>query len=312
MTEEILDETAQEVVVSKPLDPNRKLYNFAETEFDKTVNPYPQLKKPILTRHIVRRPTLDEESRKERMTPMLTKSAGRVNDIQAQQTEVDITPGDRFLYNAIVKRVFGYQQKAGQAPPTEGLAPTDLVETRDDSTGEIIEKPIVEIIPDDHKSLVVNGLFPSQFDIYDDEVQLEGFSLVGGQQWELRQDIGGREQLDDGTISPAEYVLLYKFREPSAAQMKSFRSRAFATKSWSDKDGRQNEERRVILSVMAELFDALLVSIEGGNIDRGNTGEAFDSRNKEHLALVPGQFKKGAMLKLFTFLQADLGKSQAA
>ncbi len=298
-----------ETMTTMAIDPDRKKYNLAADEFTISVNPYPQLKKPIYTTHVVRRPTLDEETTKERMTPLLTKSAGRVDNVQAQQTEVDIVPGDRYLYNKIIKRVFGYQARAGQAPPEEGLAPTDKVEARDSDSGEVVEKAIVEAIPDDHKSLVVNSLFPSQFEMHDDS-QITGFSFVGGQEWTLRQEIGGREQLDDGTLSPADYILLYKFKEPTASQMKSFRSKAFAVKSWADKHGIQNEERRVVLSVMIDLFDALLIGLDGATIDRGNTGEEFDPRNRQHLALVPGQFKKGAMLKLFTFLQADLKKSQ--
>lgn len=308
---EVLDEEvfSKDAEPLQEIDPDRKKYNLAATEFTITVNPYPQLKKPIFTTHVVRRPTLDEESRKERMTPLLTKSAGRVDNVQAQQTEVDIVPGDRALYNKIVKKVFGYQSKAGQAPYEDGLNPTDLVETRDPQTGDVVEKPIVEAIPDDHKSLVVNSLFPSQFEMHDDG-EMVGFSLVGGQEWSLRQDIGGREQLDDGTLSPADYVLVYRFKEPSETQMKAFRSKAFAVKSWNDKHGIQNEERRVVLSVMVELFDALLVSLEGAIIETGGgESENFDARNRSHMMLVPGQFKKGAILKLFTFLQADLKKS---
>jgi hypothetical protein len=317
MTEAATQETTYEDVsstepqVRTEIDPERKKYNLAATEFTITVNPYPQLARPIFTTHVVRRPTLDEEERKERMTPLLTKSAGRVDNVQAQQTEVDIVPGDRALYDKIVKRVFGYQAKAGQAPPKEGLLPTDLVEALDPKTEAVVEKPIVEVIPDDHKSLVVNSLFPSQFEMHDDG-EMVGFSFVGGQEWTLRQDIGGKEQLDDGTFSPAEYVLLYRFKEPTATQMKAFRSKAFAVKSWADRQGVQNEERRVVLSVMVGLFDNLLVSLDGAIIDSGSQGEAFDARNRQHVALIPGQFKKGAMLKLFTFLQADLGKSQGS
>jgi hypothetical protein len=308
-TAPVLEENDDAVVNEQqaaPIDPDRKKYNLAADEFTKTVNPYPQLKKPIFTTHVVRRPTLDEEQRKERMTPLLTKSAGRVDNVQAQQTEVDIVPGDRMLYNKIVKRVFGYQQTAGQKPSEEGLAPTDMVDYRDPDSHEIVQKPIVDVIPDDHKSLVINGLFPSQFEMYDDDEDIQGFSFVGGQEWTLRQDIGGREQLDDGTLAPAEYVLLYTFREPTAVQMTGFRSKAFAVKSWLDRNGIQNEERRVILSVMVELFDALLVTIDGAVVGTDN----FDAKNRQHLLAVPGQFKKGAMLKLFTFLQADLKKSQ--
>jgi hypothetical protein len=248
------EEEAPQTLTTVEVDPDRKPYNFAATEFTITVNTYPQLKKPILTTHVVRRPTLEEEERKERMTPLLTKSAGKVGDNQAQQTEVDIVPGDRAIYNKILIRAFGYQAKAGEAPPKDGLGPQDLVEAKDPVTGEVVEIPLVDAIPEDHKSLVVNSLFPSQFEMHDSG-EMQGFSFVGGQSWTVRQEIGGREQLEDGTLSPADFVLLYTFKEPTPNQMKSFRSKAFAVKSWNDRNGVQNEERRVVLSVMTGLFD---------------------------------------------------------
>lgn len=309
-----VDTQSAESRFSKALDPNRQKYNLAATEFTINVNPYPQLKgKKIITTHLVRRPTIEEEERKERMTPLLTKSAGKVGDAQAQQTQVDIVPGDRYLYGRIVKKVWGYSSP-GITETEEGLDPQTVVQVRDPETRELTDKPLVDAIPDDHKSLVVNSLFPSNpsnFEVVENDAVV-GFSLVGGQEWTVRQLLGGQEQLDDGTFSEPDYVIDYVFHEPSANDMKAFRSRAFAVKTWNDKNGVSNEERRIVLPVVIELFDRLISSIDGVVVDRGETGETFDVRNKEHIALIPPSFKKNSMLKLFSFLQADLGKSASA
>lgn len=316
---EVLDTAPEDVQretepsFSKPLDPNRAKYNLAATEFRMIVNPYPQLKKKILTTHLVRRPTIEEEERKERMTPLLTKSAGKVGDAQASQTNVDIVPGDKFLYDKIILKVWGYALP-GVKEPEEGLDPRMMVQVKDKDTGERVEKPLVEVIPDDHKSLVVNSLFPSNpsnFEVVEND-EIVGFSLVGGQEWTVRQTIGGQEQLDDGTFSDPDFVVEYSFNEPSADDMKAFRTKAFAVKTWNDKKGISNEERRIILPVVTGLFDKLISAIDGVTIDRGETGEEFNVRNKDHVALVPPSFKKNAILKLFSFLQADLGKSASA
>ncbi len=300
--------------VLKPLDPNRKKYNLASTDFTVTVDPYPGLKKKkVLTTHKVRRPTVEEEERKERMTPLLTKSAGKVGEAQASQTNVDIVPGDRFLYEKIVLKVWGYSAP-GVIEPEEGLDPQTIIQVRDKDTGELVDKPLVEAIPDDHKSLVVNSLFPSNpsnFEVVEND-EIVGFSLVGGQEWTIRQTIGGQEQLDDGTFSEPDYIVEYTFHEPSADDMKGFRTKAFAVKTWNDKNGVQNEERRIILPVVTGLFDKLISGVDGVSIDRGETGEEFDVRNKAHVALIPPSFKKNSILKLFSFLQADLGKSASA
>lgn len=306
------DAQSVESSFSKPLDPNRAKYNLAATEFTIKVNPYPHLKKKVITTHLVRRPKIEEEERKERMTPLITKSAGKVGDAQAQQTQVDLVPGDRYLYERIIQKVWGYSAP-GVTETEEGLDPQTIVRVRDDN-GDMVEKPLVEAIPDDHKSLVVNSLFPSNpssFEVVENS-EISGFSLVGGQEWTVRQLIGGQEQLDDGTFSAPDYVIEYLFHEPSANDMKSFRTKAFAVKTWNDKNGVQNEERRIILPVVTELFDKLVASMDGVTIATDKTAEEFDVRNRDHVALVPASFKKNSVLKLFSFLQADLGKSASA
>jgi hypothetical protein len=308
-------EQPAESFVSKPLDPNRQKFNLAQTEFTINVDPYPQLKKKNkkITQHLVRRPTFEEEERKERMTPLLTRAVGKVGDIQAQQTQVDISPGDNYLYGRIVKKIAGYGGIKTEDP--DGWAdPQTIVTVRDPDTGEMVDKPLVEAVPEDHKSLVVNSLFPSNpnsFEIVDNDEVVE-YSISGGQQWTIRQFIGGREQLEDGTFSEPDYTLEYTFYEPSANDLKAFRTKAFAIKNWNDKNGAQNEERRIILPVLTGLFDKLIASLDGAVVATENTGEDFNARSKEHVALVPPSFKKNAMLKLFSFLQADLGKSQSA
>lgn len=308
------DEQSVESRVSKPLDPNREKYNLAATEFTIKVNPYPQLKKKkIITTHLVRRPTAEEEERKERMTPLVTKSAGKIGDAQAQQTNVDIVPGDRYLYDKIIKRVWGYNVPGVQEDES-GIDPFTKVKVKDRATGELVEKTLVEAIPDDHKSLVVNSLFPSNpnnFEVVDND-EVVGYSLVGGQEWTLRQFIGGMEQQEDGTFSEPDYIIEYIFNEPSGEDMKSFRTKGFAVKTWSDKTGVQNEERRIILPVITSLFDKLVSSMDGVTVATETSAEEFNIRKAEHLLLVPTAFKKNAILKLFTFLQADLGKSASA
>ncbi len=310
-----VDTNSTESFVSKPLDPNRAKYNLAATEFRMIVNPYPQLKRKILTTHLVRRPTIEEEERKERMTPLITKSVGKVGDAQASQTNVDIVPGDKFLYDKIILKVWGYTVPGTKGPsPEDGLDPFMLIDVEDPHTKETVQKPLVSIIPDDHKSLVVNSLFPSNpanFEVVEND-EIVGFSLIGGQQWTVRQTIGGQEQLDDGTFSPPEFIIEYTFNEPSADDMRAFRTKAFAVKTWNDKKGVSNEERRIILPVLTGLFDKLIGDVDGVIVDRGQSGEEFNVKDQNHVGMIPPSFKKNSILKLFSFLQADLGKSASA
>ena len=284
-------------------------YNLAATEYSVVVNPYPQLKTPIFTTHVVRRPTFEEEERRERMMPLVTKEAGKVEGETASQTEIDPIPADSALYDKTIKRIYGYTFTKGEKPAEDGLDPHSLV-TSPNGHGELKEMKVYEAIPASHKSLVMQGLYPSVFEIQ--EVEVDAFVLGAAREWTIVQEMGGRQKLEDGTLSKPDYVIKYTFREPTAEELRKFRSSAFSAMNWRDKDGNQRERRTLVLKVVSDLFDSLLYAVDGVSIDRGASSEKFDVRNREHLKLIPSNFKKGAMLKLFTFLQADLGNSQSA
>jgi hypothetical protein len=283
------------------MNSEQKTFDLAATEFTITVNPYPQLKKPILTTHVLGRPTFDDEDRRERMMPVITKEAGKVENSSASQTELDEVPANVALYNKIIKKMLGYEKVAGEGAPAEGLAPEDIVQGRN-ADGEPTEMKAIDAIPDSHKSLAINGIFQSsRFEV--EEKELQAFSLGAGREWVLIQSIGGKTKQEDGTLSPADYTIKYTFQEPSAAHLKKFRTLAFAAVSWKDANGFMRDRRTVVLSVINELFNALVRSVEGFVVN----GEAFDVRNPDHLSKIFGTYKKEAMLKLFIFLQADLG-----
>lgn len=279
----------------------QKLFDLSVTEFTVNVNPYPQLKNPIITTHKLRRPTFAEEDTRERMMPVITKEAGKVENSNASQTELDDVPANVGLYNKIVQRVYGYEKVAGEGAPADGVAPDELVQGRNEE-GETVEMKAVDAIPDSHKSLAISGIFQSAgFEV--EEAELKAFSLGAGREWNLVQSIGGKHIREDGTLSPADYTVKYVFKEPSAAHLKKFRTLAFAAKSWRDKEGVMKDRRTIVLSVVCELFDQLIRSVEGFTV-----GDVpFDVRNPEHVKMIFGTYKKEAILKLFIFLQADLG-----
>jgi hypothetical protein len=236
------------------------------------------------------------------MMPIITKEAGKVDNASASQTELDEVPANVALYNKIIKTIFGYEKVAGEGAPEAGLTPDEIVQGQD-ADGNAKEMKAVDAIPDSHKSLAVNGIFQSGgFEV--EEAELKAFSLGAGREWNLTQSIGGKHKQEDGTLSPADYTIKYTFKEPSAAHLKEFRTKAFAAVSWRDASGIMKDRRTVVLSVVCELFNKLIRDIEGFVV----SGTEFDVRNSEHVSKIPGTFKKEAVLKLFIFLQADLGE----
>lgn len=282
-------------VFEEEINEDREPFTLDSDEFTLTVNPYPQLKKKIETKHVVRRPTFEEEVIRERATPIVVQEAGQVEGMQGSTTTLEDERANVTLYNKIIRRIYGYPRNFGEAPPTEGLDPQEMVTLKG---GE--QKKAVDAVPAQHKSIVVNGMYPYFMEMKEDDVEINAF---GGQEWTLKHEIGGREKLEDGTVSSAEYTILWTFEEPTAADWKKFRG-AFPSVTFTDRMGRRKEQRTSNLKIMAEMFDKLIVGVDGAKFADGTT---VDVGNREHLKKIPGAFKKGAMIRLFSFLQADLG-----
>jgi hypothetical protein len=162
------------------------------------------------------------------------------------------------------------------------------------------EKSVKDLIPPSHKSAVINGLYPASY-----EVDFGGeefyFALGGGREWKIRQEIGGKFKREDGTLSPADYTVFYIFREPTQEERKKFRSSAISAVTLRTTSG--NKDRRSTnLKVVSDLFDALIQTIDGATID----GATIDARDKKQLEKIPATFKKGAIIRLMNFLEADL------
>lgn len=285
-------------------------YTLDVSEFEVQLNLAPSMSKPYIVTHILRRPTFAEEEQKERETPLITTDAGKVDGADASSITLDDEPANIRLYNKILLRVKGYPVYSADASgkvrlgpaPEEGLA-ADALALKADGTPE----QVVNLIPPGHKSTAVAGaLGVSIFEVDVDEDNFM-FALGGGREWVIRQEIGGGHKLSDGTNAPPTHVIKYRFREPTEAERKKFRSQAINSVTLRTKDGIK-DRRSTNLRVLRDLFDTMILSVEGATIG----GNEADVRNEEHLKLIPGSFKKGALIKLFGFLEADLGNSQSA
>ncbi len=287
-----------------------KPYTLDVTQFEVDLNLAPSGAKPYIVTHILRRPTFEEEEQKERETPLITTDAGKVDGADASSISLDDEPANIRLYNKILLRVKGYPvfvtDESGnvkmQPAPAEGLAADELTLKADGTTEQV-----VNLIPPGHKSTAVSGALPySLFEVEVDEDNFM-FALGGGREWVIRQEIGGGFKLSDGTNAPPKNVIKYRFREPTEAERRKFRSQAINSVTLRTKDGIK-DRRSTNLRVLRDLFDAMILGVEGATIGGG----AVDVRDVEHRALIPGSFKKGSLIKLFGFLEADLGNSQSA
>jgi hypothetical protein len=186
----------QAVATEEVKTSNNSEYQMDLDPFVVKINVFPNADKKHEVTHVVRKPTFAEEEARERMMPLIISDAGKVDGAEASSMSLDDEPANVRLYDKIALTVSGYALQKGQKPTEDMVSVEDKVSTTD---GE--EKSIKDLIPPSHKSAVINGLFPSSY-----EVDFGGeeyyFALGGGREWKIRQEIGGKFKREDGTLSP--------------------------------------------------------------------------------------------------------------
>lgn len=250
--------------------------------------------------HVLRKPTFEEEEARERATPLVTLDKGKIDVADGEKADassmtLDTEPANVKLYDKIIQTVKGYGvpgfDKGADVPATTPITTAD---------GE--EYTVRDLIPSNHKATVIDVMFPSfsfEVEVEDEEFT---FALGAGREWTLKQEIGGRTKQEDGSLSDPDHVIRYIFREPTEAERKKFRSSAIIALTLRTKDGIR-EQRTSNLRVISELFDDMIVRVEGAVVG----DDLVDVRNRVHLKAIPAQFKKNAIIRLFGFLEADLG-----
>jgi len=285
-------QTEEQLVAKK----DSKSYEMDKNPIVVTVNTVPSLEKPHYTKHVVRKPSFLEEEARERDTPLITEDAGKVDGKNASTMNMDDEPANIALYDKIILSLSGYALEAG-GQPEEDILPERTV------TFKGKDVAVRDLIPASHKNTVIRGMFPSDFSV-DVDNQDFVFALGGGREWRIKQEIGGKVQQDDGTLSDPDFTVYYTFREPTEIERKNYRSKAMNAVNMSDpKTGKMLERRSTNLRVMRDLFDGLIQGIEGATIE----GKEIRVGDKSQIEQIPATFKKGCMVRLFNFLEADLG-----
>lgn len=300
----IVDEAAEAVPTPKTEEAitssteKSKDYDMAQNPITVRINLMPSFSKPVYGTHVLRKPTQKEEEDRERGLALLTKDAGRIEGSEASSMSLDDEPSNVALYDKIVMSISGYGLKAGEKASDE-VSPDVVVETDKGS------KTLRELIPASHKSTVINGLFPSQYDVDLPNEEEFVFVLGGARTWRIKQQIGGQEKLEDGTLSPPDFIVYYTMREPKESERKLFRKDSVVSNTLRNIKTQEIVERRSTnLGVMVELFDALIENVEGATVG----GKEIKTNDKTHLSLIPAAFKKGVVIRLMNFLEAELKK----
>lgn len=267
------------------------------------LNVHPQPGKEKIVEHIFQQPTFDDEETKERMTPVIRKEGAKIEGTNAIIETVEDEAANLKFYNKLIKSVKGYKVKGS----TEEIAVTEEI-------GD--GKTVLDLIPSNHKITAILGMKASTFevDLGDEdaefEFELDGTSGSAGREWRIVQKIGGQYKREDGSMQPPDYEVAYVLREPTEKERANYKTKALNSQRWySKKDNGMVERTSVNLKTLAELFDNLVLSVEGAVIAEGESLSPLSVKNAEHLGAIPASFKKTVVIRLLNALETDLGNS---
>lgn len=268
----------------------------------------PKTGKEQIAEHLLRMPTFEEDEQKERETTITRKQGAKIENTRAVVEESEDKKANVNLYNKIAKSVKGYDIEGIDSSKTEDTAVTLKSE----------EKTILDLIPDDHKVLAVNGMVRSTLEVEIPEDEGTDFSFKlgsnsissAGKEWKIIQKIGGQFKREDGTLQPPDYEVSYLLKQPLETQKRKYDKDSLSEQTWySVQDGGMVEKMSTKLKTLTDLFDELIISIDNANLEIDGNEIKIDVSNREHVKLIPSTFKKNVVIRLFNTLRADLGNS---
>lgn len=241
-------------------------FAFDEAETIVSFNARPNAENPVIVQHKLRKPELKELLEYESQSTYERVSINsREDEVQSDDERANIN-----LWNKLVVAVKGYK----------GLDDWRALDDEEKATMRV-----------GHKLTAVKALYAGYCEIEEGE----GAVSIGDDTWTVRQNIGVSQDKPD-------FVVKHILREPTEAERAKF-GRSSSSTSQVKGAKRARIKVRTNLKAYVDLYDALIVSIEGGTVN-GQTLNA--STRKEFLAAVDAMWKLNVVMVLMSALEGQL------
>jgi hypothetical protein len=241
-------------------------FAFDESETIVSFNARPNAENPVIVHHKLRKPELKELLEYEAQSTYERVSINsREDEVQSDDERANIN-----LWNKLIVAVKGYKG-------------VDDWRALDDA-----EKATMRV---GHKLTAIHALYAG----YCELEESDGAVSIGDDIWTVRQNIGVNRDKPD-------FVITHTLREPSEAERAKF-GRSSSSTSQVKGAKRPRIKVRTNLKAYVDLYDTLIVSIEGGTVN----GQPFSGLpRKEFLAAVDGMWKLNVVMVLMSALEGQL------
>lgn len=236
-------ETGTQTTYQTPIEPEAavavdnaaNLYPLDQSEFEIKINLKPNADVPVYVTHYLRRPTLVELLDRDKAVVTEIETLSKSESIINANTDA----ANVALYDKIALAIAGYPLSDGQPK-----------EARRSITPELVAR-----VPATHKLTALRGLYATTCEVEDSDALVYGLdcdTVV------VRQEIGWHDEPD--------YVLRHTLSMPSEKQRLDYARKASQTRYVGT--GKKQKIRIVTnLRAAVELYDALLVQVDGGVIE---------------------------------------------
>jgi hypothetical protein len=232
----------------------------------------------IVLGHRLRRPSKQELVEHEDQVKLETREVGKNEEGEKlTSTTYEDSRAHCNLWDKIVIEVRNYDLEDGSEP----------------TAWRQIDHNLRSLIPSTHKATAIRGMYTGVAEV-EKEKDRKTFRLIGSQKIRVRQEIGAGEEPD--------FIVIHILRRPSETEWSRYQSRAVST---VEVRGSKKSRIRVQtnLSAATELYDALLLRIEGASI----AGAGWtDSRRQEFIDLVDPKIKDQVITAFASDWQVDL------
>lgn len=297
-----LDEAIKEYRLS---DVITKLY-----PFDKQQLEYEIETQGVKYLHRFKNPQDDDEMRKEAMSKIIRRNAGKFQGDDTVEAYNDNSRALKRYYDGLSSEVFGYPMDENDdgerwVPTSTVIIPADQV-TEDDrkyyhlGSDENRAVTLLDCIPDADKlkaaALIHGG---SCFVIFEKGKRIR--SVREKREYIVKQLFGVKRN-DDGTLSRPDNVVAYHFREADAPAIGKFDTFAISGRTVLKTKGQPEEHRVINVSTCKELFAAHIKHIQGASIKNEEVKqiEQGDVRLKD----IPAACQRDSVFVYFNFLKS--------
>lgn len=289
-------------------------------DFDAQTLEYEIKSQDVVYKHRFRQPGDEEESRKEAMSVIIRRNAGKLQGDDLIETISDSNPALKRYYDDLGTHVWGYpledndDEEASRVAAEQWISLDEVITPGDQlSDEEAAEYGVTRKKDNSWNDLTLRHVIPESDKIKAARLIHGGGCFVISEKGKrirsvktkrefIVKQLFGVERQEDGSLSKPTAVVAYHFKEAGAKALGKFESEAQPTRTHVKSEGQPESRTTISISASKELFAQHIQYIQGGRVE-GAEIKAI-KWNDPRLKLIPAGCQRDAVFVYLNFLKS--------